>query len=85
MKTLKNIKRHKLQESQNLKREIKKYTFNILPVALHKYSKKVVNVKGFRAAVICNWNVFISTETFTKNNYKFQVLIYNLFLQEPVK
>ena len=35
MKTLKNIKRHKLQESQNLKREIK----------IHKYSKKVVNVK----------------------------------------
>ena len=54
MKTLKNIKRHKLQESQNLKREIKKYTFNISPVALHKYSKKVVNVKGFTAAVICN-------------------------------
>ena len=54
MKTLQNIERHKLQESQNLKREIKKYTFNILPVALHKYSKKVVNVKGFRAAVICN-------------------------------
>ena len=54
MKTLKNIKRHKLQESQNLKREIKKYIFNISPVALHKYSKKVVNVKEFGAAVICN-------------------------------
>ena len=35
MKTLKNIKRHKLQESQTLKREIK----------IQKYSKKVVNVK----------------------------------------
>ena len=54
MKTLKYIERHKLQESQNLKREIKKYTFHISPVALLKYSKKVVNVKGFRAAVICN-------------------------------
>ena len=54
MKTLKNIKRHKLQESQNLKREIKKYTFNISPVALQKYSKKVVKIKGFRAAVIFN-------------------------------
>ena len=54
MKTLKNLEKHKSQESQNLKREIKKYTFNISPVALHKYSKKVVNVKGFTAAVICN-------------------------------
>ena len=33
------------------KTEIKKYTSYISPVALRKYSKKIVNVKGFRTAL----------------------------------
>ena len=67
--------RHELQELQKLKKESKKYTFlaflsqivwNVIsPAALRKVLTKVT---GFRIIAIWNWNLLISTETFTKYN-----------------